>query len=229
MRVQTGPRNCACLDFASLATRHSDWGFDLELFDLALDGIEVVDRAPLDEYLSDSGLEEAWGGRGIFIYSVDRIGCGKTFLSHYIAARIYGWGARNNRVDSSYRAWYMLMSEFADRAFPRGRDGFKYEIPGDNEFAAEHIDLWNTPGVFVLDELGREGLVDSRKVQEARAILESFMRDRIGRPTIVVSHTHPRDVHQIVSDQTVSIMSKMPVVEVTGEDKRRMVGSPFYE
>jgi len=221
-----GPRECACLLLFSVVQRHADFNFrDYRLFRLGLEGAEFApgSKEVLDRYLADP--EAAWHGKGLFIWG-KQIGCGKTTVAHQVVRRLYEWAWRAKRIGGDYRAWYMLASDFADRAW-RGRDGFKETMHWGDEYGDEEMDLWDVPGPFVLDEFGRDDH-DERKLKASRTLLESFLRHRQVLPTIIVSHLPPPAVKDAVSEQAISLLSTFAVVEVAGGDRRCLEGSPFY-
>lgn len=216
--------DCRCLELFMVMHRHADFGFDAELFSHRLEDVKLVDRQPLDDYLADP--KQAWEGRGLFIFG-GGIGCGKTTLAHLVTKQLYLWGRNNRYVAGGYKTWYMLASEFAERAW-RGRDGFKQKFTWGGEFGETEVDLWDVAGVVVLDELGREDRNDA-KTKAGRSALEALLRDRSRLPTIVVSHIAPPDASSALSPQIASLLSRMTVVEVTGGDRRAITGNPFYD
>lgn len=212
-------RECACFDLFRCMHKHGDYGFNPQMFRHSIEDLQFHDRSVLDGYLKDPKV--AWAGKGLYIHSSGSIGCGKTTLAHLVTRYLYAWKDKHARGD--YHAWYMLSHEFADRSW-RGRDGFKEQIQWSDSI--EDIDLWSVD-LFVLDEFGREGAYDERKVAAGRSLFESFLRERAYRPTIIVSHIAPKDVGRMMGDQTVSLLSDMAVVELVGEDRRGAKRSPF--
>ena len=215
---------CKCLQLFGVMHRHAEFGFNPEMFLHDIDDIALADRKPLDDYLSNP--KDAWQGRGLFIFGNNNIGTGKTTLAHLVTKSLYIWGEENGFVSGTYKTWYMLSSEFADRAW-KGRDGFKEVFNWGGEYGEQTIDLWSVTGIVVLDELGREDH-DDRKTKSGRAMLEFLLRDRFSLPTIIVSHIIPANASKILSSQAVSLLSKMAVVEVVGDDRRVPDGRPFY-
>lgn len=221
-----GPKMCACLELQSLESIHADFGFIPEHFHtLTTSDIEIheEDRPKLDTFLADPA--GAWSGKGLYIWG-GNVGCGKTTLAHLVVRRLYEYARAEwlfpNPED--YSAWYVLAPTFGSVAYS-SRDSFRVELDFLGE--SRKIDLWTVPGPVVLDEFGREGSARERKT--VRALYESFFRERIGKPTIVVSHSRPDEIPDTFGEQVASLMSSsMETIELTGLDKRASKNSSFF-
>jgi hypothetical protein len=242
-------RSCRCLDVVSAINGHAGFGFDdasppRNRFCYEVEGMRISEgtRATLDRYLREP--EQAWRGRGLYCWSDgESRGQGKTSLAHIVTRTLYWWARRHDyeidhgeryrraRVEDvppkiirePYVPWLCRMPEFAERAF-QGRGAFVERADWFGQ-GVEPIDFWDVRGIVVIDEFG---IGSVRNDEIARESLDQFLRQRQGRPTILVGHVSPTALKGHCTSGMIDLLNEsFDIVEVKGESQRLRDGERF--
>ncbi len=186
--------SCYCRLLFKVINRLYPRGFPEEY--LLLDKDEIFQNIKMDKesklildwYLAN--FEKIYQ-QGLSLYIYGTLGIGKTSLAILIAKEYALWCLSDDNYIWDFNAYYMDIQTFSD--FLKKEDFIESE-------------KW-TAKFFVLDEFGRDAMIDKSRDWIIRGI-ERFLRYRIanGLPTIICSNITPERLYELYGEGISSLL-----------------------